>query len=81
MADFDTANKRYSGIGLGLDWMRVRPVPDGSIDTPDRLHFLPLYSGVAASVPGPGGDDDVKRRMYPGHAKWRQFRLMYKQGA
>jgi hypothetical protein len=46
----DSADKRFSMIGVGLDFLRVRPTPDGTVDTTDRLHFLPLYRGIAASI-------------------------------
>lgn len=41
----DTRNKRASSIGLGLDSLRVRPNPDGTISRADRLHLTWLYSG------------------------------------
>ena len=75
----DTANKRYSMLGLGLDFMRLRPVPDGSVDTADRLHFLPLYSGIAASAPV-GGGTDTRRHMRVGRAIWSAWKLMHKSG-
>lgn len=41
-------DKRFSMLGLGLDSLRVRPNPDGSLAlAADRLHFLPLYRGFA----------------------------------
>lgn len=38
----DTENKRRSVLG-------VLPVPDGSIDAPDKLHLWEIYSGITIS--------------------------------
>lgn len=45
----DSADKRFSI--LGLCGYTVRPVPDGTIGTADRLQWLGLYRGIAAAVP------------------------------
>lgn len=47
----NTRDRRFSMLGLGLDALRVRPNPDGTISTTDRLHLLPLYRGIAAAGP------------------------------
>lgn len=80
MADFDTQQKRYSALGVGLDFMRLRPEPDGTIETVDRLHLLPLLTPIAAGEPV-AGDDETRRRIRPGGPKWRRWRLLYQQGA
>lgn len=46
----DTANKRYSVIGLGIPVPSLLPVPDGSITDEDKLHLIYLYSGISAQV-------------------------------
>lgn len=46
----DTANKRYSMIGLGAPVPSLLPVPDGSITGVDKLHLIYLYSGISAQV-------------------------------
>lgn len=79
MADMDSVAKRYSIISPGLDFGRVRVVPDNDVGTSDRLHFLPLYSGIAAGLPtSPSGS--TNRRMYAGRPIWRRWRLIFKQG-
>ena len=47
MADFDSAAKRFSGMGLGLSEAPLLPIPDGTIATADMQHFLDAYSGIA----------------------------------
>lgn len=49
----DSQDKRYSLINI--DWVggRLLPVPDGSVSTADRLHWLGKYRGIAAGAPGP----------------------------
>jgi len=42
----DTANKRYSMIGYDLPFVRVYPVPDSAITSPDRQQFVFKYSGI-----------------------------------
>lgn len=77
---FDSANKRYSALGIGLDFMRVRPEPDGTIDTTDRLHFLPLVNVIAAGAPSSSGD--TLYPYFPYIATWsmRKFRFFSKRG-
>ena len=47
----NSRDKRTSLITF--DWVvgRVLPVPDATISTADRLHFLGKYRGIAASAP------------------------------
>lgn len=47
----DTRDKRDSAIHIGLPWRARFPVPDGSINAGDRLHFARLYRGIAAATP------------------------------
>jgi hypothetical protein len=77
---FDTANRRYAAVGVGLDFMRVRPEPDATLSTEDRLHLLPLLTPIAAGEPTVG-EDTARRRIRPGGPKWRRWRLLYEQGA
>jgi hypothetical protein len=41
----DTRDKRASVLGLSGPFVRVAPVPDGSIDAADRRHVAGLYRG------------------------------------
>ncbi len=47
----DTAEKRISMLNFGLPWWTTLPVPDGSFDVGDRIHFLHLYSGIEPDSP------------------------------
>lgn len=46
----DTANKRYSMIGIGSPVPRLLPVPDGAFDAADRSMLLYLYHGITPVV-------------------------------
>lgn len=51
MADLDTVSKRASAIGIDLGFMRVYPIPDGSIAAQgDRQQIAFKYSGIAATT-------------------------------
>lgn len=52
MADFDSASKRFSGIGMGAWDAPLLPIPDGTLGAGDRLHLLDLYSGLVAAPAG-----------------------------
>ena len=54
MADFDTAVKRFSGMGLAGDDPPLLPSPDGTLGEADRLHLLDLYGGFAAVAAASG---------------------------
>ncbi len=48
----DTAAKRYSLLGLALDSLRLRDIPDGAVQSrADRQHLLPLYRGIPLDEP------------------------------
>lgn len=47
----DTATKRYSVIGFDLPFVRMFPVPDGTISATDRQGWLWKYTGIAFSAP------------------------------
>jgi hypothetical protein len=48
----DTAAKRKSTVGVGLHFLRMGIIPDGSnLSAPQRLHTQALYSGIAAGSP------------------------------
>jgi hypothetical protein len=49
----DTQDKRASSISR-LPLMRVLPLADGSVDAPDRMHTVGVYSGIAAGAPPSG---------------------------
>ena len=52
MADFDTPEKRYSGMGMGAcSNGPLLPLPTGSVDQGDWYHFLDLYVGGYATEP------------------------------
>ena len=53
MANWDTASKRYSGMGLGDFGPCLMPIPDGAFTAPDRQQLLDLYSGIAATLTPP----------------------------
>lgn len=55
----DTANKRYSFFGFGDGAAFVAPVPDGTVGTQDRAHWIRLYAGIALAEPT---EDAVIRR-------------------
>lgn len=44
----NTASKRASAIGIGLAIRLVLPVPDASVDQPDRQHVAYSYAGISA---------------------------------
>lgn len=46
----DTKAKRFSMLNFGGESL-VLIDPDGTVGVPDRLHFLNLYSGIAADAP------------------------------
>lgn len=51
MANFDTKQKRFSGMGFGADEAPLLPDTDGSFAQGDKQHFLDLYSGILFSAP------------------------------
>ena len=46
----DTAQKRYSLLGLGSPVPRLLPIPQGSLGADDRALLIFLYSGLAAEA-------------------------------
>lgn len=44
----NTAAKRYSAIGTLLPFLRLPPLPDGSIDQADRQTLTGMYGGILA---------------------------------
>jgi len=46
----DTKPKRFSMLNFGGESLLMID-PSGSVATQDRLHFLDLYSGIAAGAP------------------------------
>jgi hypothetical protein len=48
----DTAQKRFSMMGLGQAVAPILFEQDGSVDADDRSHLLYLYSGITLSAPG-----------------------------
>ena len=47
----DTAAKRKSCVGVGLHWLRMGVIPDGTdLSAPQRLHVQGFYSGIAAGA-------------------------------
>lgn len=46
----NTRNKRASALGVGLAALVVLPVPDGSVDQPDRQQVTAVYAGMPAGV-------------------------------
>jgi hypothetical protein len=59
VANFDSAPKRYSGLGIDLPWPLMLPAPDGTISATDRQHWVRKYVGVAWSVASGYGIDDL----------------------
>ena len=59
MADFDSAAKRYSGVGLDLPWPGLLPIPSGAIGAGPRQHFLRKYAGILFAVASGYGLDDL----------------------
>lgn len=61
MANFDTAQKRYSGVGWDLPWPTFLPIPDGTLNAADRSHLLRKYAGISwSATAGPAyGVDDL----------------------
>lgn len=52
MANLDTGTKRRAAIGRGFLWMRLGPVPDGSVSSAlDRRQISALYRYTAPSPP------------------------------
>lgn len=51
MANLDTALKRLSGINVSSPWRGMLPLPDASVDQPDRQVVPFMYSGIQASNP------------------------------
>jgi hypothetical protein len=47
----DTADKRFSMIGLTSPTVRRMKLPTGTIDAPARAMLLFLYSGIALAPP------------------------------
>lgn len=66
MADFDTAAKRYSGMGMAVDEAPLLPIPSGTFDQGDRQHFLDMYSGILASNPTPADSTFLHRLLIMG---------------
>ena len=46
----DTAQKRFSLIGLGSPTPRLLPIPQGSFEADDRALLIYLYSGLGVAV-------------------------------
>lgn len=44
----DSADKRSSAIFLNIPWRGMLPLPDGSLNQPDRQHVALMYRGIAA---------------------------------
>lgn len=62
----DSADKRFSMMGLCLPFVRMLPVPDGGFTVfGDRMQFLMQYRGIAPSgLPVVvAGDLSLRRRM------------------
>lgn len=55
----NTPNKRASAIGIALAIRLVLPVPDASVDQPDRQQVAYSYAGVAAGNPVVASPDIV----------------------
>lgn len=72
----DTRNKRMSMLGIGLDALRVRPNPDGTIAAADRVHFLPLYAGILPTAPLFPPSSGHRSRKVVSHAIWNRWRLL-----
>lgn len=51
----DTAQKRYSLIGLGSPTPRLLPIPQGRLGADDRALLLFLYTGFTAEAETSGG--------------------------
>lgn len=50
MADFDTPEKRYSGMGMGAcSNGPLLPIPTGTLEVGDWYHLLDLYVGAFAT--------------------------------
>jgi hypothetical protein len=47
----DTAQKRFSLVGLGSPVPRLLPIPQGSFEADDRALLIYLYSGLGAEAP------------------------------
>ena len=46
----DTENKRVSTVAMGLAFLMIGPLPDGTIDAADRVHTAGFYSGIDVSA-------------------------------
>lgn len=49
----NTPNKRASAIGIGLAIRLILPIPDASVDQPDRQQVAYSYAGIQAASPIP----------------------------
>ena len=61
----DTATKRYSMLGIDLPFVRLYPVPDGTVSATDRQQFVWKYSGIAFGAPS-GSITKVSQMMMMG---------------
>ncbi|KKN70109.1 hypothetical protein LCGC14_0434340 [marine sediment metagenome] len=48
----DTETKRRSVLGMGLMFLTMPPLADGTIGAVDREHITGLYAGIAPATPG-----------------------------
>lgn len=49
MADLDSAAKRYSMLGIDMQFPTLMIIPDGTISQNDRQAFLKKYQGILFS--------------------------------
>lgn len=48
----DSATKRRSMLAMGVLAIVIHPVPDASIDSIDKKHFMGLMAALATAAPG-----------------------------
>ena len=64
MPNLDSVSKRASAIGIDLNWLRVYPIADGSLDTEeDRRHIGLKYSFSVSTSTGPAAATNVYRTL------------------
>jgi hypothetical protein len=59
MADADSAQKRFSIVGLDAPWPAFLPVATGTVTQAERQHFLRKYSGILFGGSTGYGLDDL----------------------
>jgi len=59
----DTREKRAGAI-LGMPWMVITPIADGTIDGPDRQMVADVYPGVTPGLPVDVGNPLAGEDMY-----------------